>query len=189
MTSEEIWSLVLANERLLKRTCAAALPKHRRNELEDIYSDVVLARVHDIMATFDVTRGVLPITHLCANVRWYAAKWVHRRCYRYIPPPVDLALHERHDSGESVRSADVLAEVSLLLDSLPEEARNLLEWYVMKGFTLGEIANHYDPPMTKAQVKTRYREAMELARDTIGREAISSGVLNKLLDELLENDW
>lgn len=190
MTSEEVWAMLLEHERLLRRTVRAALPRHRRDELDEAYSDVVLNRAHDIMATFDVARGVLPITHLCANVRWYAAKWVHRRCYKYIPPPVDLSLHERHDSGDSVRSADVLAEVDLILGALPEDARLLLEWYVMKGFTLGEIAKHFDPPMTKAQVKTRYREALELARELVGADLKVSRTVTELIKELTKGeDW
>jgi len=187
MTSDEVWALVLEHERLLKRTVRAALPSHRRHELEEAYSDVVLARAHAIMGTFLAERNVLPITHLCANVRWYAAKWVHRRCYKYIPPPVDVTLHEKHDGGDAVQSADVLAEVSLLLEALPEEARQLLEWYVMKGFTLGEIAKHFDPPMTKAQVKTRYREALELAKELCGGNM--SVEANELLAELLGGEW
>lgn len=156
--SSEVWDLVLNNERLLRRECLRYLPRNRKDEADEMYSDVVIARAHSIMATF-IDGGVKPITHLCANVRWYAYKWSHGRCYKYVPPPVDVTLH---DSGY-VNNHESVAEVKLILSSLPEEAADLLRWHVMMGLTFDEIARHVGE--TKAQVKTRFREAVQMAKE------------------------
>lgn len=143
-----------------------------------MYSDVVISRANAIMKTYDSTRGVLPITHLCANIRWYAYKWVHRRCYKYVPPPVDMVDHDKGDDGSSIKTAEVNAEVDLLLGTLPEEAASLLKWHLLQGCTFQEIGEHFEPPLTKAQVKTRYQEALQLARLLIGHK--SSGLFSGL---------
>jgi|SRR6185437_2347086 len=165
MTQDEVWQLIAQNERLLKREIRRRLPAERRDELDEMYSDVVISRAHAIMETYDPSRNVLPITHLCANIRWYAHKWVHRRCYKYVPPPVDLTEHDSGDDGATVKTAETIAEVSLVLDSLPKEAANILRWHLLQNCTLREIADHYDPPLTIGQMKTRYQEALELARE------------------------
>lgn len=162
MTQQEVWDLVAQNERLLRRESRRYLPASRYGELDELYSDVVIMRAHSIMATYRPEFGVLPITHLCANVRWYAYKWVHRRCYKYVPPPVDTS-RGKHDEGYD-SDHEIKARVSLILDSLPEDAANILKWHIIQECTFGEIAAHFDPPITRAQVKSMYRDALELAR-------------------------
>ena len=161
-----MWALVLRNERLLRREVARFLPKDRRHEFEELYSDVVYGRCCSIMLTYDPYHvpPVKPITHLCVNARWYAFKWVHaqaRRAAEYSSINMrDVALRtytEDHDGRLRVEST---------LRPLPSEMAKLLEWTHMKGFTPKEIADHTGQSIK--EVKEELQFAEELARDYQG---------------------
>lgn len=193
MTEEEVWRLVTENLPLLRREVARRLPSDRRGELEELISDVVFARAHSIMATYDPTRGALPITHLCANVRWYAHKWVHdKRSLQWKGSLVDMSGHGRtiyasrtYDAlasdPEQVRDGRLSAhgyddhgsriasvEVDSLLKRVPEHVAQLLRWSICDGYTTREIAEHLG--VSLREVRRDLNDAMELAKDYAGVE-------------------
>jgi DNA-directed RNA polymerase specialized sigma24 family protein len=166
MTEAEVWSLVMDNEALLRREVRRYVPGHRRRDrdyFDDLYSTVVLTRAHAIMRTYRSEAGVLPITHLCANVRWYAYERVLGRKYKRVPEPVDMT-DGQHDSATTDCAMHTNAQVKELLTQLPQAAADLLEWHLVKGYTFDEIAVYMN--ITRAQAKTQYQEALELARGT-----------------------
>lgn len=187
MTEAEVWSLVLDNESLLRREVRRYVPAHRRRDrdyFDDLYSTVVLTRAHAIMRTYRSEAGVLPITHLCANVRWYAYERVLGRKYKKVPEPVDMS-SGGHDSSVSDDVMHNGAQVKEFLAQLPEDAASLLEWHLVKGYTFEEIAVYMD--LTRAQAKTRYQEALELARGT-GVYRRMTRWLEALLDDESKGD-
>jgi hypothetical protein len=168
MTDQEVWSLVLASEPLLRREICRYLPRHRRSELEEVYSECVFARAHSIMATYDPARGVLPVTHLVASVRWYAYKmWGPKKYWHYkkIPDVMDPEVMKLRERGVASR-AEQEVEASTMLEAMCDagyaDEADLIRWVLMSELTYGEIGAHLG--LTRAQVKTRYNEALTIAR-------------------------
>lgn len=162
MTQQEVWNLVLLNERLLKQQVRMYLPRHRRAELDDAYSDVVLLRCQSIMARYSLdyispksNATVLPITFLCKNVRWYAFEWVLDRKYKKKVPTVSLDIAaSRSSSGDELDAgatrseltvpcaADQGLQVDMILCQLPELDQQLIRWSFLRGNDDAEVADH-----------------------------------------------
>ena len=189
MTQEEVWALVLNNEKLLKREIGRYVPRRlngKENPDFDVaYSDVVIARAHDIMATFKPELGNLPITHLCANARWYAYKWVHRRCYKAVPEPASEMLSTMDPAASNGELHEIQLHVAQILEEIRQvdaTAAKILEWHLLKGYTLDEIADHFDPPISRKECRQLYEEAVALAQGLGAYKRISRW-LELLLEE------
>jgi DNA-directed RNA polymerase specialized sigma24 family protein len=166
VTQEEVWRLVLDYEPVLRREIRRFLPFHRRDELDEMYSDVVVARAHAIMARYAPERfPVKPITHLIANCKWYAYKWASGKHYKGGRHGPAASLQESQ-VGSYEGDHEVTTRVGLILAALPEEAARLLEWSVMKGYTVGEIAEHLG--VTTRETRLACDEALALARREMG---------------------
>lgn len=169
MTTDEVWGLVTANEALLRREVRRSLPAARAHEFDDLYSDVVYSRAHAIMKTYnpDNIPYAAPITHLCANVRWYAFKWVNYP--KYKESLFDSTARDSRDEW-SVDNGYTGVESSLTVDSIlqriPEDMADLLRWSLVRGNTPVEISAHLGIPVR--DVKRLLQEAIELARDYAG---------------------
>lgn len=135
-----------------------------------MYSDVVYGRAHSIMSTYNPTfvPPVLPITHLCVNVRWYAHKWATSpKSHEFRDSLFDstdrrnetLATHED-------KSVEHRLVVNSLMSRIPEDMAQLLQWSYANGFTPKEIAEHLKMPVKT--VRERIEIAMMLARDYAG---------------------
>ena len=173
MTQQEVWELVLRYEGTLRQEIRRFLPRHRRDEIDEMYSDVVVARCHQIMARYDPVRfPVKPITHLVANCRWYAYKWASGRHYKGGRHGPSVSLQEQH-VGSYVGPHEVQARVGMILESLPEDAARLLEWSLMKGYTVGEIAEHLG--CTTREARAACDEALALARSELTNGHASPG--------------
>lgn len=159
MTSEEVWALVVKNERVLKRELRRFLPRSRWDELDEMYSECVLLRAHAIMRTFDPSRGVQPVTHLAANSRWYAFKWASGKHYKKRPEPTDI---DNVPHASYVGTHEESTEVRSILSKLPDDAAQILEWCVLKGYTFREVAAHLE--VSVDAVREQYHEAITLAR-------------------------
>jgi len=173
MDNLDVWSLVQRYESLLKRELRKYLPRYRwKRDLEDMYADVVLGRCVAIMHTYDPDKGASPATHLVANVRWYAYKYVHRRCYK---PQVLTGAKSLSDMGDQFpgmndsHGGETTVQVRQFLervhDTVGEWAADLLRWRLINGCTFGEIADHLD--VTRAVARGRYEKALKGAKATV----------------------
>jgi DNA-directed RNA polymerase specialized sigma24 family protein len=190
MTQAEVWELVIANQRLLRREIRKFLPRERQGELDEMYSDVVLARAQRIMELYKpdhqaagTSKTARPLTYLIANCRWYAYKWVHGRNGSWQEPsPVKRArslspIPETSGIGDSDREAlrafepsylqnyDTPLRVQSILGQLPVEAADLLRWHVMSGFTFKEIGDHLG--IGARRVSIDFTRAFALARELV----------------------
>lgn len=143
MTNEEVWQLVLDNQRLLRREVRRYAPR----DVEECYSEVVLGRAVSIMKTYEPRVGVLPITHLCACVRWYAYKYARRKQHKQEVPDSAVVYDD---------------DPNFLLDGLDEEDQNLLRWRFIEDYSIAELAEHYK--ISKREVNSRLDAALERAK-------------------------
>jgi hypothetical protein len=141
MTEQEVWNLVVGHEAVIKREIKPYLPSHRRaREFDDMYADVVLLRAHRIMRNFDPARGVLPITFLVKNCKWYAFEWALNRKYKkqVSTVPIDASL----PLGIGAQNGHAHNGVDHLLEGLPEECAWVMRCLYLRGNTHREIAEH-----------------------------------------------
>lgn len=157
MTNEEVWQLLTDNEALVAREVRRFLPKHRRHEWADLWSEVVLDRLHSVMATFNENAGVKPITHLCCNLRWYAYKWAKRKR--------DSGGSLNENIASSVDNAATSA-VYLLLNELRPEDAEILRYRYVEEFTLEELAEFYNRSIS--WTRRRCEEALANAQQMQG---------------------
>jgi DNA-directed RNA polymerase specialized sigma24 family protein len=159
LTDEEVWALVIKHERALRFLCRRFLPPERREDLDEMYSEVVVMRALSIMATWDESKGASKAGHLFGNVKWYAFKWVDGRAYRKRVKTTGL----EHAEGVAYEVDHQTAmEVSSMLEALPQEARDVLYWVAGKGYTFQEVADHLGVSKTKA--RDTYLAALESVR-------------------------
>lgn len=161
MTDDEVWALVVQYTPGLRAACLKFLPKDRRNDLDTMFSDVVIDRALSIMATWRPEKGASKAGHLFANVRWYAFKWVDGSHYRKHVKTEVL----RDDDAAYVVDHDLLLQVYSVLDSLPQEVSNILKWVARDGYTFQEVAEHIGTSKTKARLM--YLEALAAARTAL----------------------
>jgi DNA-directed RNA polymerase specialized sigma24 family protein len=197
MTREEVWQMLVDHEKLLRREVARGLPRSMRGRVEDAYSECVTDRAHAIMRTYDPGRGVKPITHLCAAVRWYVLKWKnpsYAATKRLVSEAkrfsevedAGAALAERlGDGGASEASAEVKAELESALAPLSGGDRRLLEWALAEGFTSAEIGEHLK--MTPRKVRRAVADALSAARSRARGEQLER-LLRAALDESQASD-
>jgi hypothetical protein len=178
MTEQEVWQLILDEEPRMKRLCMKYARRDPRTggqreqiaaRADELYSDVVLARAHSIMATYDPSKGAAPATHLYANVNWYLYKEEARTGkQRYATPSLDESI----DAPERVdRPAmdDAAIDAERLLDRVddPDDERRLhsrvLWWTEAGGYTRQEIADHLE--LSASRVSAIYAEALRRARE------------------------
>lgn len=160
VSDEETWALVIRHERALRFLCRRFLPPERLEELDEMYSEVVVMRALSIMATWDERKGASKAGHLFANVKWYAFKWVDGRAYRkrVKTEPLDRAEAAAYEVDHQTS-----LEVSSMLDALPREARDVLFWVAGKGYTFQEVADHLGVSKTKA--RDTYLAALSAVRE------------------------
>jgi RNA polymerase sigma factor (sigma-70 family) len=164
---KSVWDLVIQNERLIRREVRKFLPRDRAGEFDELYSDVVYGRCVDVMRTYREGRGAKPITHLCVNLRWYAYKWVNRRrSTEFRDSLFDHGDKRNHAIATFSEDASIGIEVHSVLATLPEDMANLLEWSIVKEYSVKEIADHLG--VKQSQVREDLAHAMDLVRDYQG---------------------
>lgn len=118
------------------------------------------------MRTYDPFREppVAPITHLCANARWYAFKWVTARGRWH--ELLDLTDRKNHSVATYTQNHDSKLGVASVMKHLPEQVALILEWVHIKEYTPKEIADHLGRPLREVREEISF--ALELARDYQG---------------------
>lgn len=181
MTQAEVWELVVSNRPILRREIRRFLPRERADELDEMYSDVVLARAQRIMELYCPDKGAKPLTYLIANCRWYAYKWVHGRNGSWEEPnPIKAAKSLQQTVAATGVEPDYAVDydtrlrVQSILEQLPQDAANLLRWHLMSGFTFQEIGEHLQ--MKAKKVALMYARAFALARELVEADPETIGL-------------
>jgi hypothetical protein len=184
-TEAEVWEMVAGSMALLQREVARMLPRARRAELPDMFSDVVAARAQSIMRTWKPEGGGAWLTHLVANCRWYAYKWVHGRNGHWNEPRKEEQIVDPYTlvSRSPTDSPDF--GVDLLLGSLPESDARLLRWRLLQGFDFDEMAEALH--ITRARCRSMYYAAVARARIRLWREGPAGMFLHDIM-ELLDDE-
>lgn len=186
-TNAEVWDMIAGCEWLLRREVRRRVPRSRQSEFDEFYSDCVTARALSIMATFDPKHPSRAcwLTHLIANVKWYAYKRAHGRNghWREIRRDVsglDVGLECQNGSTFTpavLSRQEETTYAALLLAMLSPEDAALVRWRAMDGYDYDEIAG----ALRCSRASARERVARAVAR--LRELAWQDGPAGRFLEE------
>lgn len=144
---------------LVKRTC-----RGRYDLMEEIWSDVIIARTQECIDTWDGVSSALR-THVFGNLRWYIWKWLNFQCTRMGRETPVGELPKCLPSREDGNLIDLERHevVQIILDRLPEYERGLLTLYYLEGLSFEEISEVLGT--CKSTARTHVMKALAIAQE------------------------
>jgi RNA polymerase sigma factor (sigma-70 family) len=163
------WQWVLDHWVDLRRLCRRSCGR-RLDLLEEMCSDVVVARVPRILELYDPTMGPLwgkvrkDVLWYCYKFKRRGAKILRREASNELLRHRDRELPDQHVVESIERNEDPYGDqrVQELLIVLPEQLRSIVFMHDVMGLRFRDIAEELDS--SKSVVLRRYHEAMRILR-------------------------
>lgn len=165
---ESPWDLVIRLEKPLRRMLHRTVGPRK---VDDAWSEVILERIVRVCELHDASRG--PIEgYVIGTMRWYAYKWAWGLRVKRLRSTTERLSPSEPAPAECDLVADL--DLSLVLSSLDEYERWLVQTHYIEGYTIVEMARSSNK--SRLRIKRDLEAAMYKARSNAMTATIVSGL-------------